>query len=168
MDRFNELLVSSVENAGYLWDIIPYLSESVIDEYRIRLATISELNSHSIAFDVEMMLSLKKPSFSIYSFLEDLIDKNSCDSLAALKFDSIYRSLFWIEEGEKLNFVTHEYLELVKMLAEKFMVHKYIHNAFKTLQSVCKGIRPSFVARLLLIYLDGKFMNRLIEVHDSF
>ena len=49
--RVNELLDQSVENVGYLWTVIPYLSRSLFDEYNIRLAVISELNKNNFSFN---------------------------------------------------------------------------------------------------------------------
>lgn len=83
-----------------------------------------------------------------------------------LKFDSVYRSLYWIQEGEKLMNYTNEYVDLMKQLAEKFISKRYIYDAFRVLENIAPQIRTSFVGRLLYKYLDGKLLNRLVKVGE--
>ena len=78
-----------------------------------------------------------------------------------MKFSSIYRSLYWIQENERVTYVTYEYIELVKCLAEKFCEKKMFYEGFHLLNTVLSKIKMSFVAKMLKTYLKSKFLNRL-------
>jgi hypothetical protein len=52
---------------------------------------------------------------------------------------------------------------LVKSLAEKFCDKKYFYHAFLLLDTVLPKIKISFIAKLLMNYLNSKFINRIAE-----
>lgn len=52
---------------------------------------------------------------------------------------------------------------MVKSLADKFCDKKYIYHAFLILDTVLPKIKISFIAKLLMNYLGGKFINRIAE-----
>lgn len=74
-----------MDNAEYLWNVIEFLSEAVIDEYRIRLAVINEFNKYSIDFDLPSFIKIKQSNVDIFTFLEKIINENSCRNLINLK-----------------------------------------------------------------------------------
>lgn len=54
-------------------------------------------------------------------------------------------------------------MELAKCLAEKFCDKKYFGKAFEVLDCVLPKVRMSFIARMLMIHLKCKFLNRIAE-----
>lgn len=76
---------------------------------------------------------------------------------------SIYRSLYWLQEGERIKYVTFEYVELVKVLAEKFCEKKMFYYGFALLETVLAKVKTSFVVKMLMAYLGCKFVNRLAD-----
>lgn len=117
VDKINSLLRESTENADYLWEVIEFLSKNLIDEYRIRIAIICELNKCNLVFDLELFISMKTAHSDIYLFIEKIINENSARNLLNFKLGSIYRSLYWLQEDQKIVFVTNEFVELAKSLA---------------------------------------------------
>ena len=83
----------------------------------MKLAIVQELNKHNLYFNVEYILTITDPQTNVYIFLEELITDNSSDFLRKLKLANIYRSLYWLQEKQKLNFCTNEYLDLIKSYA---------------------------------------------------
>ena len=98
-------------------------------------------------------------------FLKNVIQDNSAYNLINLKFDSVYRSLYWIQEGEKPMFLTNEYIRLMQLLSEKFISNSSIKAGFQCLEQVREKIPISFVGKLILLHLEGKLLNRLSGIH---